>query len=247
MDADASQATGGRHRRALARWAVAVPLLIVLGVLAFGPAHWHKAIYMFQAYVWPGHANGVIAPPDGFTGTWRTYYHDGKLRAEKSCTDGGRDGRYGVGWHPGGGKWFEIETAPSGNIVCTYWHQNGRKVRWTEWAACSWLSGERHWAQRCQVARDRVWRLDGSSTEFVYEPDPAHESGRWGRTVRETHWHLGGGKKSEFLFDPNDPRRFEGTRWDEAGEVVARWRKGVGFVVRSPPGADRADGNSPGR
>jgi len=53
--------------------AIAATLLLaltVLGILRFGNPQWHKFIYIFQAYYWPGYENENIPILDNYFGEW---------------------------------------------------------------------------------------------------------------------------------------------------------------------------------
>lgn len=245
MSTQTSQAGRPRRRWAvLAHLAVAAPVLLLLALLAFGRPNWHKAIYMFQAYVWPKHRGGVIRPPEAFTGIWRTWYPSGQLRTEQSYTRGGRDGRVALAWHPTGRRWSILTPQASGRSLCTSWHCNGRKSHVTEWAPCPWLSHKRHWAERCQIVRLQVRRQDGSRLEVIYEPDPAQEGHQPGRTLRETDWHPNGRKRSEVTYGLASRRRVAMTRWDENGQVVAQWKSSLPRQPPGPPTTGVADGGA---
>jgi hypothetical protein len=57
----------GRWRRRCLLAAGVLALLggVMLGILRFGNPQWHPAIYIFQAYHWPGDERGMTAPPEG--------------------------------------------------------------------------------------------------------------------------------------------------------------------------------------
>jgi len=59
-----------------------------LSVLIFANPQWNKQIYMFQAYVYPVHKRGWIAPPSDYTGQWKVWDPDGKLLITLPYKDG---------------------------------------------------------------------------------------------------------------------------------------------------------------
>jgi len=85
-------------------------LIINLGTLAvlrFGNPQWHRWIYVFQCYYWPGHKlemtigdnlysspvfYNFISPPENYTGKWKLWYKNGGLKESVNFNNGKLNG-----------------------------------------------------------------------------------------------------------------------------------------------------------
>lgn len=137
---------GVLHRKWLLFCATAILLLVAaLLLLRFGNTQWNKNVYMFQAYVWPKHDDGMICPPDDYTGVWVGWHSNRQQWVEMEYRNGKDHGKY-VDWHPNGQKrssGVHIDGEPHGAFAA--WHPNGQKAHecqydngklvgaWTSW------------------------------------------------------------------------------------------------------------------
>jgi len=85
----------------------------------------HKAVYLFQAEIWPG-----IHPDMGesYSGVWRVWYRNGQLMSEGYWSEGSLDGALRR-WYPDGSRWFECRYE-SGKEQgrCLEWDREGRLI-----------------------------------------------------------------------------------------------------------------------
>jgi hypothetical protein len=108
-------------------------------ILRFGNPQWCRVIYVFQAYVSPKYEYG-ISPPPRYTGTWITWYPNGRKRYEDNYIDGKRDGIW-ISWHGDGNKAEESHYKDDrldgrrvcwdnkGNVVAVEYYENGKLTR----------------------------------------------------------------------------------------------------------------------
>jgi hypothetical protein len=81
-------------------------LVAVLGFggllfLAYSDPQASRWVYIFQAYYYPKHRNGLIPVPDEYTGEWREWYLNGRPRCCCSMRNGKGHGK-GVNWNEDG-------------------------------------------------------------------------------------------------------------------------------------------------
>ena len=101
-------------------------------LLAFGNPQW-KRCYVFQAYYWPKHQGGVIEPPSGYHGVWRTWLRTGQISTVSSYSSGQKNVTdyfvYGRPWmrvsYKGGhgaACGYEYRFSAHGDVtyICTY-------------------------------------------------------------------------------------------------------------------------------
>lgn len=138
-------------------WLRVAPVLLaglamtVTGLLFVGRPQWHRAIYIFQAYVLQQRGLRLdddlvlLLPPQKYTGLWRLWRADGTLIRGVSYRRGKRHGDYS-NYYPNGRKRTQNAFV---NGVCTgkssEWYESGRLKKqgrrrqggregvWTEW------------------------------------------------------------------------------------------------------------------
>lgn len=84
--------------------------------------------FIFQAFIYPGSSDGYIQPPEGYTGEWRTWYFNGRLRYIENFIDGELNGdRYT--FMSSGIKVFQA-TYRNGakDGLCIEWNEKGEKI-----------------------------------------------------------------------------------------------------------------------
>lgn len=130
-------------------WTCVVSLMLLLavwGVLHFGNSQWSRFVYIYQAYL----SGRIISwePPDNYTGTWRTWFRNGRKCTEAEYKDGKYHGEV-TWWHSNGQvsqKMTVRNRKVDGMVSC--WQSNGQK-----WGEILWKNGE--------VVRDICWHDNG--------------------------------------------------------------------------------------
>lgn len=168
-----------------------IGLLAVAASLRYGDTQSSRFHYLFQAYIWPRYWGGYIKPPADFTGIWRMWHPNGRLRSvaqyesgkctgtavywhrngRKSGECGHRDGlRHGVsvGWGPNGSTRHE-DTYENGKCVRRlHWYRGGQKAM-----LGNYRDGEKHgkfmhWDEAGYVALSTEYR-DGEKWAGTFE------------------------------------------------------------------------------
>ena len=147
--------------------AAILPLLAALLLLRFGNTQWNKNIYMFQAYVWPKYEDGMICPPDDYTGTWVGWHSNRQQWVEMEYRNGKKHGKY-VDWYPNGQK-SSSAMYVDGEFHGAYaeWHSNGQKAH-----QCRYDNGE-------LIGVRTSWDEQGAITE-TGRAEPANPADREG-------------------------------------------------------------------
>ena len=122
----------------------------VLALLWLADPQWNRWIYVFQAYVKPGHPAAEIYPPPGYSGTWVTWYRNGRKRSQTPYAYGVLHGR-------------QMDWYDDGSIFSVSDYKRGRREgKYEHWARCglkkiegTLLGGERH-------GEWKYWGGDGS-------------------------------------------------------------------------------------
>lgn len=106
-------------------------VLLVAGLVRFANPQWNRWIYVFQAYISPTYEDGIISPPNSFTGTWTMWYRNGQIRERCGYRQGRRHGEC-VAWSKTGSQqqsqWIYSNGIPLlGSRV--YIHQTWKPLR----------------------------------------------------------------------------------------------------------------------
>lgn len=153
-------------------------LLVSTGMtLRYGNPQWQRLIYIWQAYVSPGYV-GDIPPPADFTGVWKTWYRNGRLRSRVAFRDGVLHGECAL-WYVNGqiaDRARCVESGYDGERI--QWYPNGQlrmrtpfvngvahgeEVTWYEDGA---VKSRRLLEDHCQKGILRAWDNQG---KLMYE------------------------------------------------------------------------------
>ncbi len=163
--------------------AILAAAMLCLALLRFANPQWHRYVYMFQAYAWPGDEDGWIGPPDGHNGEWRTWHPNGQLWDEIHYRDGRVHGK-STRWRRRGTKEHEcnyVAGEPSGTYVG--YDETGRKA----WEGHYFTSAETLEMQRlgltfrrnviCTWTNERHERWPEDWLDFDATEEPSGETG----------------------------------------------------------------------
>ncbi len=159
------QGNGMNKRPILGTWRGRLVLLLAsigfvvlpLGILRFGNPQWHSTIYRFQAYVAPKYSDGHIPPPNGFVGTWATWYRNGNRRTREEISPNDVCSQF-TSWRNDGSLLMTAQTKNGLNDgIVVFWHPNGAKRsegtckggqlwgKWSRWNEDGELESVEYW------------------------------------------------------------------------------------------------------
>jgi len=209
-----------RRIRLLKRLAVVIPAAVV--VLAFflwiGSPQWGRAFYIFQNYVCRWGRHGSLKAPDDYTGVWREWHPNGRMKSERRYLNGEPDGRL-ISWHDNGMKAGEstyVQGAPVGAAVL--WRRDGRK------------------------SREYDYGDGGRSRQILYHPNgrKSYEDNRLDlkRHGRHALWDEAGYCWQDCEYEDGAPRRgivIAGDTEDNGRQAAFIYREGLG--TKNPKGS----------
>ncbi len=191
---------------------VAVLVVVGAGVLFFGDPQWHRLVYLAQQSV-----RGELVPPARYTGVWRDYYTNGKLKAEMHYAAGVPQGEFCCFHANGTPKLAGVilrtnpETSAEPYVYdgeLTGWHENGRK------------HFQRVYRNEQVEGKAFTWFAGGSLQEYAeYHKGLLH--GHY------QAWDQDGRRQQCDEYYVEGRRHGTCVRWDNDVRVVADYRHGV--------------------
>lgn len=160
------------------------------GLLRYGNPQWHRYIFMFQAFVYPGEPDRLILPkvsdydaamaspslvrlPSRYTGIWRQWDEKGRLQSHETYVDGLLEGE-AYSWFNSGDHWGR-------NL---YWYRAYRKGRpvgislgcgfWGGYTQGYYINGKRHGRFHTKNSRGESW-IVYIAGEPVFKNHPIEE------------------------------------------------------------------------